>query len=320
MKRPGWSNSRVRSLRSFQNSSVIWKSLPWWHMASTKARSRAYSASRRALLVPIVSSDCPCMSAQNGRYSDSVTMRSGLLVASSDPASSRSVITRSPGAADSPSSRWLRSPVGQAKASGRPSTGALALRQKRPSNKMRRVAPAVIGPQRQRKRLANPAQCRQHGAPRGRSAGDDGYPRLIRQQRPVACGEDVRKDTELEAVLTKGLQPHSRRPAAAIAQPHGDDVPRRQEAASHRNGEGLAPGPHVEARIVGQLQPGSVGRRGRDVVRRRWIAELRRAHVRGEAVHDADGARVVHAEPAGGEGQLEGLEAAGLELSRHGRQ
>ena len=179
---------------------------------------------------------------------------------------------------------------------------------------MRRVAPAVIGPQRQRKRLANPAQCRQHGAPRGRSAGDDGYPRLIRQQRPVACGEDVRKDTELEAVLAKRLEPHSRRPAAAIAQSHGHDIPRRQEAASHRDGESLAPGPHVEARIVGQLQPGSVGRRGRDVVRRRWIAELRRAHVRGKAVHDANGTRVIHAEPAGGESQFEGLEATGLEL------
>ena len=30
-------------------------------------------------------------------------------------------------------------------------------------------------------------------------------------------------------------------------------------------------------------------------------------------MHDADGTRVVHAKPAGGEGQLEGLEAAGLE-------
>ena len=131
MKRPGWSNSRVRSLRSVQNSSVIWKSLPWWHIASTKARSRATQQ---------VGGRCWCRSslptahACRPKTAGAQLRNDAQRIARSEcgPGLVVEWITRSLGAADNPLSRWLRSPVGHANASGSPSTGALALRRKRP--------------------------------------------------------------------------------------------------------------------------------------------------------------------------------------------
>jgi hypothetical protein len=64
MKRAVFVELGLSRLSSCQNACVIWKSLPWWLIASRNAWSRANTISSRAELVPMVSSDWPCRSAQ----------------------------------------------------------------------------------------------------------------------------------------------------------------------------------------------------------------------------------------------------------------
>ena len=97
-KRPGLSNSADSLFSSCQKAPVIWKSLPWWPITSRKALSRPNSKYSRAVLVPSVSLDWPCVSPQKCTSGVSLgTTRSGFERHSSLPSSSTRTM-QSPGA------------------------------------------------------------------------------------------------------------------------------------------------------------------------------------------------------------------------------
>ena len=282
--------------RSRQNAAVIWKSLPWWHMASRKARSRAYSARRRAR---VGADGLARLAVQVGpeRQQLGAARRSaaGCWRRARGPPRPAIRPRRSPGAAArSPSMRWARAPSGQSKALGQPlKRGALGAQPEAAGHAVGRVAPGVVGAEararRARRRGAGSA------APRATRAGSPGTTRKVgwsgsSAQLQVAKTSARTRNSEL--VLAIGLHPQAGRAAAPVAEAHGDRVARPRGSR--------APTATVSVRLQGRIasfgskesaQHRAVRRLGRDVVRRRRVGELRRRHVGHLARADADASR-----------------------------
>ena len=182
-------------------------------MTSRKALSRPNSKYSRAVLVPRVSWDWPCVSPQKWtRRASFSTTRSGLLRHSSSAAvveHAHRAIARIGDVQPLDHNRKAtrREPQRRRQARDR----SISFEAQRAIDEVRRIAPFVVGLDREAERLAGAHQRRQHRAPMHARARHDANFRALRQRHVVVGGDRVGEDAKLELALAIGLHANAGR-------------------------------------------------------------------------------------------------------------
>ncbi len=224
--------------------------------------SRPNSKYSRAVLVPSVSFDWPCVSPQKCTSGVAAsTARSGFERASSLPASSSTRTTQSPGRLHAQAIRH-RCEAARREAQRVRQPGdrrALARKPQRAIDEIGGIAPLVVSLDRKPERLACAHQRRQHRAPAHARPRQNCDLRALRQRHVVVGGDRVGEHAELELALAIGLQPNAGRALPAVAEADGDGVAGGQEILHHAHIERPAPGADVALELPLGLQGGPVG-------------------------------------------------------------
>ena len=163
-------------------------------------------------------------------------------------------------------------------------------------DRLGRIAPDVLGHDREPERLARDRQRGPDRLPARDRAGHE-VERRMRELAELVGRERIDRGAQLDARLAVGLQPVAGRALPAVAEPHRDGVALAQVAAADPDQDGVRPRPDVEA-VEPVFELGAVARLDRGVVRGGGLVELRLAHVRGGAPRDLQHAGVVDAELA----------------------
>jgi len=167
-----------------------------------------------------------------------------------------------------------------------------------------RVAPHVLGDERQPKRLADNRERRQDRLPAHGRPGDQIERWLLWQFAEFVSRESIDRGAQLDILLDIGLQAQTRRAAPAVAEPNGQRIAGPQIAAADADEQRVGIGPNVET-VEPHFELGAVAGFDRGEIRRIGLGELRLCEVGRGAPRHFHHAGIVDAERAGGVDQRE---------------